>query len=213
MLEFVDKAVGASRGAFAMSIDTQTALRLAVSHRLEKAMKVDHLTSNLLKAEREDYIPPVVMKRIEDVAKRNLDLTWALDQAAGKQHFSGCHPVNSSRGGKADYARQRGRGGGAERGSSKGAKSRGRGKGRFRCTRHDRHAAIGCTRRRVPRRLSGPFGAVRHREVPRPIPSLVHSPYGWTRCSRTSPLWLSTPFSQRVPSAARGAFPATTQQT
>jgi hypothetical protein len=52
VLEFVDKVVGASRGAFAMIIDTQTALRLAVSHRLEKAMKVDHLTSNPLKAER-----------------------------------------------------------------------------------------------------------------------------------------------------------------
>ncbi len=42
-------------------------------------MKVDHLTTNPLKAEREDFIPPVVMKRIEDAAKRNLDLTWALD--------------------------------------------------------------------------------------------------------------------------------------
>ncbi len=51
VLEFVDKVVGASRGAFAMSIDTQTALRLAVSNRLEKAMKVDHLTANPLKAE------------------------------------------------------------------------------------------------------------------------------------------------------------------
>jgi hypothetical protein len=75
VLEFVDKVVGASRGAFAMSIDTQTTLRLAVSHRLEKAMKVDHLTTNPLKAKREDFIPPVVMKRIEDAAKRNLDLT------------------------------------------------------------------------------------------------------------------------------------------
>ena len=130
VLEFVDKVVGASRGAFAMSIDTQTALRLAVSTRLEKAMKVDHLTSNPLKAEREDFIPPVVMKRIEDAAKRNLDLTWALDQASGKQPFSGRHPANSSRGGKADYARQRGRGGGAARGPSKGAKGQGRGKGR-----------------------------------------------------------------------------------
>ena len=128
--EFLDRVVGASRGAFAMSIETQTTLRLAVSHRLEKAMRVDHLTTNPLKAEREDFIPPVVMKRIEDAAKRNLDLTWALDQASGKQHFSGRHPANSSRGGKADYARQRGRGGGAEKGSSKGAKGKGRGRGR-----------------------------------------------------------------------------------
>ena len=130
VLEFVDKVVGVSRGAFALSIDTQTALRLAVSTRLEKAMKVDHLTANPLKAEREDFVPPVVIKRIEDAAKRNLDLTWALDQASGKQSFSGRHPANSSRGGKADYARQRGRGGGAGKGSSKGAKGQGRGKGR-----------------------------------------------------------------------------------
>ena len=130
VLEFVDKVVGVSRGAFALSIDTQTALRLAVSTRLEKAMKVDHLTANPLRAEREDFVPPVVIKRIEDAAKRNLDLTWALDQASGKQSFSGRHPANSSRGGKADYARQRGRGGGAGKGSSKGAKGQGRGKGR-----------------------------------------------------------------------------------
>ncbi len=62
VLEFVDKVVGATRGAFATSLDTQTTLRLAVSHRLEKAMKVDHLTTNPLKAEREDFIPPVVMR-------------------------------------------------------------------------------------------------------------------------------------------------------
>ena len=135
VLEFVDKVVGATRGAFATSLDTQTTLRLAVSHRLEKAMKVDHLTTNPLKAEREDFIPPVVMRRIEDAAKRNLDLTWALDQASGKQSFSGRHPANSSRGGKADYARQRGRGGGTAKGSAKGAKGKtggrgGRGKGR-----------------------------------------------------------------------------------
>ncbi len=121
-----------------MSIDTQTTLRLAVSDRLEKAMKVDHLTTNPLKAEREDFIPPVVMKRIEDAAKLNLDLTWALDQAAGK---------NSSRGGKTEYARQRGRGGGAPKGASKGAKGKtggrgGRGKGRGATTtpRSDGHA-------------------------------------------------------------------------
>ena len=135
VLEFVDSVVGATRGAFATSLDTQTTLRLAVSHRLEKAMKVDHLTSNPSKAEREDFIPPVVMRRIEDAAKRNLDLTWALDQASGKQSFSGRHPANSSRGGKADYARQRGRGGGTAKGSAKGAKGKsggrgGRGKGR-----------------------------------------------------------------------------------
>ncbi len=135
VMEFVDKVVGAARGSFAMSFDTQTILRLAVSHRLEKAMKVDHLTSNPLKAEREDFIPPLVMKRIEDAAKRNLDLTWALDQAAGKNSFSGRHPANSSRGGKSEYARQRGRGGGAPKGASKGAKGKtggrgGRGKGR-----------------------------------------------------------------------------------
>ena len=135
VMEFVDKVVGATRGSFAMSLDTQTGLRLAVSHRLEKAMKVDHLTTNPLKAEREDFIPPMVMKRIEDAAKRNLDLSWALDQAAGKQPFSGRHPANSSRGGKADYARQRGRGGGTQKGTSKGGKGGasgrgGRGKGR-----------------------------------------------------------------------------------
>ena len=147
VMEFVDKVVGASRGAFAMSIDTQTTLRLAVSHRLEKAMKVDHLTTNPLRAEREDFIPPVVMKRIEDAAKRNLDLTWALDQASGKHPFSGRHPANSSRGGKTDYARQRGRGGGTAKGSSKGAKGKtsgrgGRGKGRGATTtpRSDAHA-------------------------------------------------------------------------
>ena len=32
---FVDHLVGAARGSFAMSLDTQTTLRLAVSHRLE----------------------------------------------------------------------------------------------------------------------------------------------------------------------------------
>jgi hypothetical protein len=134
VMEFVDKVVGATRGSFAMSLDTQTGLRLAVSHRLEKAMKVDHLTTNPLKAEREDFIPPVVMQRIEDAAKRNLDLSWALDQATGKQ-VSGRHPANSSRGGKSDYARQRGRGGGTQKGTSKGSKGGaggrgGRGKGR-----------------------------------------------------------------------------------
>ena len=65
--------MGATRGTFATSIDTQTVLRLAVSHRLEKAMKVDHLTTtNPLKAEREDFIPPIAMRRIEDAAKRKL---------------------------------------------------------------------------------------------------------------------------------------------
>jgi hypothetical protein len=105
--EFIDKLVGATRGTFATSIDMQTVLRLAVSHRLEKALKVDHLTtSNPLKAEREDFIPPTAMRRIEDAAKRNLDLSWALDQARGKDSFSGRRPENSSRGGKSDYARQ-----------------------------------------------------------------------------------------------------------
>jgi hypothetical protein len=72
--EFVDKLVGATRGTFATSIDTQTVLRLAVSHRLEKALKVDHLsTTNPLRAEREDFIPPTAMRRIEDAAKRTLE--------------------------------------------------------------------------------------------------------------------------------------------
>jgi hypothetical protein len=136
VVEFVDHVVGAARGTFAMSLDTQTTLRLAVSHRLEKAMKADHLTTNPLKAEREDFIPPLVLQRIEDAAKRNLDLSWALDNAAGKQPFSGRHPTNSWRGGKTEYARQRGRGGGAPKGAPKGGKGgaggrggRGRGKG------------------------------------------------------------------------------------
>jgi hypothetical protein len=105
-------------------------LRLSVSHRLEKAMKVDHLTTtNPLKAEREDFIPPSAMRRIEDAAKRNLDLSWALDQALGKASFSGRRPENSSRGGKADYARQRGgRGGGSGSGKGKGPKGSGNGK-------------------------------------------------------------------------------------
>ncbi len=134
VVEFVDKVVGTARGTFAMSLDTQTSLRLAVSHLLEKAMKVDHLTANPLKAEREDFAPPLVMKRIEDAAKRNLDLTWALDQASGKQAFSGRHPANSSRVGKAGYARQRGRGGGAPKGAPKGGKGGAGGRGRGRGT-------------------------------------------------------------------------------
>jgi hypothetical protein len=44
-VEFVDKVVGTTRGTFVTRIDTQTVLRLSVSHRLEKAMKVDHLTT------------------------------------------------------------------------------------------------------------------------------------------------------------------------
>jgi hypothetical protein len=75
VVEFMDKMVSATRGTFAMGLDTQTTLRLSVSHRLEKAMKVDHLTTNPLNTEREDFILPVVMKRIEDAAKRNLDLS------------------------------------------------------------------------------------------------------------------------------------------
>ena len=131
VVEFVDKMVDAARGTFAISIDTQTTLRLAVSHRLEKAMKVDHLTTtNPLKAEREDFIPPAAMRRIEDAAKRNLDLSWALDQSNGKSSFSGRRPENSSRGGKKDYARQRGRGGDSGKsGSGKGTKGSGGGKG------------------------------------------------------------------------------------
>jgi hypothetical protein len=136
VVEFVDHVVDAARGTSAMSLDTQTTLRLAVSHRLEKAMKVDHLTTNPLKAEREDFIPPLVLQRIEDAAKRNLDLSWVLDNAAGKRLFSGRHPANSSRGGKKDYARQRGRGGGAPKGAPNGGKGgaggrggRGKGKG------------------------------------------------------------------------------------
>ena len=139
VMEFVDKIVGTTRGTFVASIDAQTTLRLSVSHRLEKAMKVDHLTTiNPLKAEREDFIPPNAMKRIEDAAKRNLDLSWALDQALGKASFSGRRPENSSRGGKADYARQRSRGGGTSKsgapkgskgGGGKGGKGRGRGSG------------------------------------------------------------------------------------
>jgi hypothetical protein len=137
VVEFVDKMVDTARGTFVAGIDTQTTLRLAVSHRLEKAMKVDHLTTtNPLKAEREDFIPPHAMKRIEDAAKRNLDLSWALDQALGKAPFSGRRPENSSRGGKADYARQRSRGGGTGKsGASKGGRggggkvSKGRGRG------------------------------------------------------------------------------------
>jgi hypothetical protein len=139
VVEFVNKMVDTARGTFVAGIDTQTTLRLAVSHRLEKAMKVDHLTTtNPLKAEREDFIPPHAMKRIEDAAKRNLDLSWALDQALGKASFSGHRPENSSRGGKADYARQRSRGGGTGKsgaskggkgGGGKGSKGRGRGTG------------------------------------------------------------------------------------
>ena len=139
VVEFVDKLVSATRGTFATSIDTQTVLRLSVSHRLEKAMKVDHLTTtNPLKAEREDFIPPIAMRRIEDAAKRNLDLSWALDQTRGKDSFSGRRPENSSRGGKTDYARQRSRGAGTGKGGSgkggkggdrKGGRGRGRGSG------------------------------------------------------------------------------------
>jgi hypothetical protein len=131
VIEFVDKMVDASRGTYAVSIDTQTTLRLAVSLRLEKALKVDHLTtSNPLKAEREDFIPPAAMRRIEDAAKRNLDLSWALDQANGKASFSGRRPENSSRGGKKEYARQRNRGGDSSKGGgSKGAKGSGGSKG------------------------------------------------------------------------------------
>jgi hypothetical protein len=137
--EFVDKVVATARGTFATSIDTQTVLRLAVSHRLEKAMKVDHLTTtNPLRAEREDFIPPIAMRRIEDAAKRNLDLSWALDQTHGKTSFSGRRPENSSRGGKSDYARQRSRGAGPGKsgdgrggkgGKGKGGRGRGRGAG------------------------------------------------------------------------------------
>ena len=131
VVEFVDKMVDAARGTFAISIDTQTTLRLAVSHRLEKAMKVDHLTTtNPLKAEREDFIPPAAMRRIEDAAKRNLDLSWALDQSNGKSSFSGRRPENSSRGGKKEYARQRSRGGDSGKaGGGKGTKGSGGGKG------------------------------------------------------------------------------------
>jgi hypothetical protein len=130
VVEFVDKLVDAARGTFAISIDTQTTLRLAVSQRLEKAMKVDHLTTTTpLRAEREDFIPPSAMHRIEDAAKRNLDLCWALDQANGKVSFSGRRPKHSSRGGKAEYARQRNRGGGSSKaGGGKGAKGNGGGK-------------------------------------------------------------------------------------
>ena len=131
VIEFVDKMVDASRGTYAVSIDTQTTLRLAVSLRLEKALKVDHLTtSNPLKAEREDFIPPAAMRRIEDAAKRNLDLSWAFDQSNGKASFSGRRPENSSRGGKKEYARQRNRGGDSSKGGgSKGAKGSGGSKG------------------------------------------------------------------------------------
>ena len=131
VVEFVDKMVDAARGTYAISIDTQTTLRLAVSLRLEKALKVDHLTtSNPLRAEREDFIPPAAMRRIADAAKRNLDRSWALDQSNGKASFSGRRPENSSRGGKKEYARQRNRGGDSSKGGgSKGAKGSGGGKG------------------------------------------------------------------------------------
>jgi hypothetical protein len=77
------------------------------------------------------------MRRIEGAAKRNLDLSWALDQALGKASFSDRRPENSSRGGKTDYARQRGgRGGGSGKGkgikgsgNGKSGKGRGRGSG------------------------------------------------------------------------------------
>ncbi len=100
---------------------------------------MDHLTTtNPLKAEREDFIPPIAMRCIEDAAKRNLDLSWALDQTRGKDSFSGRRPENSSRGGKTDYARQRSRGGGISKGGTgkggkggdrKGGRGRGRGSG------------------------------------------------------------------------------------
>ncbi len=52
VVEFIDKVVSTTRGTFVASIDTQTALRLSVSHRLEKAMKLEHLiTTSPLKAE------------------------------------------------------------------------------------------------------------------------------------------------------------------
>jgi hypothetical protein len=129
-MEFVDKVMGSARGAFAMSLDTQTALRLAVSHRQEKAMKVDRPTTNPLKAEREDFIPHSRCDEAhQGCCQRNLDLTWALDQASVNQSFSGRHPTNSSRGGKTDYARQRGRGGGASKGTSKCGKGKTGGRG------------------------------------------------------------------------------------
>ncbi len=93
VLEFVDKLVCATRGTFTTSIYTQTVLCLSVSHRLEKAMKVDHLTTtNPLKTEREDLIPPIAMRRIEDAAKRNLDLSWALDQTREKTLYPAAAP-------------------------------------------------------------------------------------------------------------------------
>jgi hypothetical protein len=73
----LDEVVGTSRGTFVASIDTQTVFWLVVSHhRLDKAMKVDHLTTiNPLKPEREYFISPSVIRRIEDAAERNLDLS------------------------------------------------------------------------------------------------------------------------------------------
>jgi hypothetical protein len=87
VVEFVDKLVDASRDTlFSPSASTPSHTSAGRLHRLEKVMKViDHLTTtNPLKAEREDFIPPLAVRRIEDAAKRNLDLSWALDQSHGK---------------------------------------------------------------------------------------------------------------------------------
>ena len=67
--------------------------------------------------------------------------------------------------------------------------------------------------RRGPRRLGGPRGSARHREVIGPIPNPAQCLYGWTRCSRTSPWRLSTRFGQRVYSTARGVSRARAQRT
>jgi hypothetical protein len=82
VVEFVDHVVGAARGTFAMSLNTQTTLRLAVSHRLEKAMKVDHLTTNPLKAEREDFIPPLVLQPLPEGIRAALAAQEAAAQEA-----------------------------------------------------------------------------------------------------------------------------------
>ena len=79
LIEFLQVLESAAAGAFDLSIDTHTLMRLSVSRRIETALGVAHLHQDPTKHPKEDFMSPKTLSIIEDAAKMREDLTWAME--------------------------------------------------------------------------------------------------------------------------------------
>jgi hypothetical protein len=79
LIEFLEVLESAAAGAFDLSIDTHTLMRLSVSRRIETALGVAHLHQDPTKHPKEDFMSLKTLSIIEDAAKMHEDFTWAME--------------------------------------------------------------------------------------------------------------------------------------